>query len=518
MPERLNAILFVGMLLLLAGCEQKEDSQADNSLTLLPDKIISPADDFIGGGVEWSAYPHADSENAEWGLLMTDQKWQEVFKRLDFMQPKIVRVLDQANWRYLEGMDDNGNPIVNFDNQEMQALYKLLDYCEKNEVQVILGEWGQPYKVHDPKLQLQNAFSGTSDSKWISIIVEHINHLVHTKGYTCIRYFNLVNEPNGYWSSVDGNWEEWKNAVTKLDSAFKSSDIKQVKVMGPDSTPYNNEKSKFEGMEWPKQAVLQLNDVLGAYDVHDYPTVEKVRSGKFQEDYTKLISFADSVAHKTFVLGEVGFEKYVEPNITRYKEDPHASPDSQMRVYDYDYGVDMADVMAQSLNAGFDGVIAWGLDDAMHTNGDSGDTTQLKRWGMWNILGEELTGDPSDKAIRPWFYTWSLMTRFYKGDMDILRIQGSLPEGIRSVAGKSANGNCTLTLVNNSGQQVSLSINGKSFSTKEQSFQRYLYSENERPVDPDGFPVPLERNISMLKSHSVTIPARSVMLFTTYTN
>lgn len=516
MPDRLKAIFFVGTFLLLFGCDQKKDSETFDSLTLHPERIISPSDDFIGGGVEWSAYPHADSDKAEWGLLMTDQKWQEVFKRLDFMQPKIVRVLDQANWRYLEGINENGNPIVNFDNQEMQALYKLLDYCEKNKIKVILGEWGQPYKVHDPELQLQNAFSGASDSKWISIIVEHIDHLVNKKGYTCIHYFNLVNEPNGYWSSVDGNWKEWKSAVTKLDSAFKKNGINQVDVMGPDSTPYNNEKSDYKGMEWPKQAVIQLNDVLGAYDVHDYPTVEKVRSGKFQEEYTKLISFADSVAHKQFILGEVGFEKYVEPNITRYEEDPHASPDSQMRVYDYDYGVDMADVMAQSLNAGFDGIIAWGLDDAMHTNGDSGDTTQLKRWGMWNILGEELTGDKSDEAIRPWFYTWSLMTKYYKGDLNILHVQGSLPEGVRAVAGKSTKGDCTLTLVNNSGQPVSLSIDGKSFSMNDQRFQKYLYSEKERPVDSEGFPVALKRNIRM--PEAVTIPAKSVMLFTTYTN
>lgn len=190
-----------------------------------------------------------------------------------------------------------------------------------------------------------------------------------------------------------------------LDSAIGARDLDPVKMMGPDATPYNNKKSKYKGDEWAREAVLQLDKTLGAYDVHDYPTKENVRSGEFQKHYSKIIEFADSVAHKPFVLGEVGFEKYVAPNIKRYDADPHASPDSQMSVYDYGYGVDMADVMAQSFNSGFDGVIAWGLDDAMHTNGDSGDKTQLKRWGMWNILGEELTGDKSDEHIRPWFYT-----------------------------------------------------------------------------------------------------------------
>ena len=40
----------------------------------------------IGNGVQWSAYPHADTENAEWGKLMTDEKWQMVFDRLDYMK------------------------------------------------------------------------------------------------------------------------------------------------------------------------------------------------------------------------------------------------------------------------------------------------------------------------------------------------------------------------------------------------------------------------------------------------
>ncbi|WP_300433974.1 cellulase family glycosylhydrolase [Christiangramia sp.] len=515
----LKRIIYISLIssnvLLFIGCDKKSSNSSSEVIGLLPNKIISPSSDFIGGGVEWSAYPHADAEEAEWGLLMTEDKWNTVFERLDFMQPKIVRVLDQANWRYLKGMD-NGNPVLDFENQEMQALYKLLDYCEKNDIQVILGEWGQPYKVHDTNLNMQNAFSGATDPKWISIIADHLEHLIKEKGYQCIKYYNLVNEPNGYWSSIDGNWKEWKEAVKMLDSAIASRDLNQVKLMGPDSTPYNNDKSIYKGVEWAEQAVMQLNDVLGAYDVHDYPTQEKVRSGEFQEMYSEMIAFADSVAHKPFVLGEVGFEKYVEPNISRYKADPYASPDSQMRIYDYDYGVDMADVMAQALNAGFDGVIAWGLDDAMHTNGDTGDKTQLKRWGMWNILGEELTGDKSDEDIRPWFYTWALMTRYFKGDMDIIGSNGKLPELVRFVAGKSSKGDITFSVINNSEKDIELPVDVNSFNADGKRFNKYLYSESKRPVDSSGFPIPEKDNIMLKENFKLKLPSKSVVLYTTY--
>ncbi|UAB83164.1 hypothetical protein INR75_13270 [Zunongwangia sp. SCSIO 43204] len=502
--------------LLFIGCDKKSSHSTSEQITLLPNNVISSSSDFIGGGVEWSAYPHADAEDAEWGLLMTEEKWNTVFNRLDFMQPKIVRVLDQANWRYLEGMDKEGNPVLDFENEEMQALYKLLDYCEKNNIQVILGEWGQPYKVHDTNLNMQNVFTGATDPKWISIIADHLQYLIKEKGYKCIQYYNLVNEPNGYWSSIDGNWEEWKEAVKMLDSAIASRNLDQVKLLGPDSTPYNNEKSKYKGNEWAKQAVLQLNDVLGGYDVHDYPSQEKVRSGEFQEIYSDMIAFADSISRKPFVLGEVGFEKYVEPNISRYKNDPYASPDSQMRVYDFDYGVDMADVMAQALNAGFDGVIAWGLDDAMHTNGDTGDKTQLKRWGMWNILGEELIGNKKDEEIRPWFYTWALMTRYFKGEMDIIGTSGKLPKMVRFVVGKSTDGDITFSVINNSEDDIELTIDIKSFNANGKGFNKYLYSESTRPVDSMGFPIPEKKNLMLEESFELKLLPKSVVLYTTY--
>lgn len=196
MRSNFSKILFIISIgfcvLLVVACKSEKKVVNPESITVHPEQIISSSEDFIGGGVEWSAYPHADADDAEWGLLMTDEKWQEVFGRLVFMQPKIVRVLDQANWRYLKGMDEEGNPVLNFESQEMQALYKLLDYCEKNNVKVILGEWGQPYKVHDTQLNMQNAFSGATDPKWLSIIADNLEHLIKEKRYTCIKYYNLI--------------------------------------------------------------------------------------------------------------------------------------------------------------------------------------------------------------------------------------------------------------------------------------------------------------------------------------
>jgi hypothetical protein len=448
---------------------------------------------------------------------MTDSKWQQVFARVDFIQPKIARVMDQANWRYLKGWDQQGNPIVDFETPQMQALYKLLDYCQKRNITVILGEWGQPYKVHDTHLHLAGKFTGANDPKWTALITENLTHLIKEKKYTCIKYYNLVNEPNGDWATTDGDWKQWKEGILMLQASLEKSGLSDfVAIIGPDATSFNNKKSPYRGLDWAREAAVQLPGPLAAYDMHDYPSKEDIRSGAFQKTWKQVVQFTDSVARKPFIMGELGAKG--RPSSNSHEGDTYASADSQLSVYDYDYGVDMADGLAQAMNAGVDAVIAWDLDDAMHTNGDTGDRQQLKRWGMWNILGTELTGDPGDEKIRPWFYTWSLMCRYYRGEMKIIGMNGLDKFGIRGVAGQSPQGDVTLTFVNNTQVEAVFSLDTTAFK-KGTSLTKFLYTENERSVDKNDFPVAQQKGITPgTKPIKVTVPAKSVVLYTTYTH
>ena len=78
--KNLYASFFMAVLI-LQSCSSVE-------VLVLSDEPVS--ENFVGNGVEWSAYPHADSDDAEWGYLMTDAKLQRVFDRLDDFQPLLV--------------------------------------------------------------------------------------------------------------------------------------------------------------------------------------------------------------------------------------------------------------------------------------------------------------------------------------------------------------------------------------------------------------------------------------------
>ena len=131
-----------------------------------------------------------------------------------------------------------------------------------------------------------------------------------------------------------------------------------------------------------------------------------------------------------------------------------------MLVYDDFYALDMPLLLMSVMNAGFSGAAAWMLDDAMHSSGDSGKTEDIKLWGMWNILGAEVFGDPSQEDVRPWYYTWSLMCRHFPRGSRILKLSGALPSGVAAVAAQLPDGSYSVALVNfgSSARTVELSL------------------------------------------------------------
>jgi hypothetical protein len=486
------------MLFTLLSCNTMENEE---KVGIYPDEIISS--NFIGNGVQWSAYHHANSESSDWGKLMTDEKWQMNFDRLDYMKPKLFRILDQANWRYLVGFDEFDEPILDFNTDEVKALEKLLDYAEENEITVLFGEWGTPYKMHDKEEGHGDKFTGANDPKWIKIIVQYLDYLINTRGYTCLKYYNHVNEPDGFWASTDGNFEEWSEGVKLLKAEMDRVGLSdKIVIAGPDAVWQ---------LDWVKRSLEEVDHCLGIYDVHAYAPYDLVRSGEFQQVYGEL---ARPVLenNKQIFFGEIGFNRKGEENQKRAVDDGYASEDSQMDVYDFSYGIDMADVAIQIQNAGYSGSAAWDLDDAMHTKNDLGQKNQLKRWGMWNSLGTEICNNPEDENMRPWFYSWSLLCRYFPPGYNIIATDSTGIDGLRLSAGANEK-DMTIAIVNNSetNNEISLHIP----ETVKKHFKKYLYTEEGRLMDENGFPVPAETQIKGKELSTIEIPANSFVLLTT---
>ncbi len=403
-------------------------------------EVINPC--YLGNGVEWDPYDEAVS----WGHDLTEADWDTLYARLDYMKPQYVRCMINSPFTYYTGSSFE-------DTRHADKLLKLLSYCQSRGVMVVYGEYNPP------------AWEMKGSQEWVEASVRHLNYLVDGQGFDCIRHFVIFNEPDGNWASTNGDFAFWKEMVRRFRAEMdKYPALKEnVSLAGPDAViDYRNPASPYDAAGWLKATVEEVPEI-GIYDMHAYPGQRYVRSGEFEKTLRQMKALAD----KPIILGEAGFKYFSDPADSslakeywrRVEGHPFTKgSDCNMLVYDTFYALDMAVMLCSVMNSGFSGAAAWMLDDAMHSNGDSGRTEDVKLWGMWNILGAEVFGDPSQEEIRPWYYTWSLMCRHFPAGSRILKLEASLPDGVSATAARTPSGTYSLAFVNVSDQPVELSV------------------------------------------------------------
>ena len=492
-------LLLTFAIILSGSCDKDRsiDSPAvgiDHDITIR-NSIITQS--FVGNGVQWGGYDILQSWTGNPTLTETD--WTTLFQRVRFMHPPLVRIMVDAGWNYLTY--DSFDP-----SKSEHVLFKILDFCQAEGISVMLGEWGH----HE---------GTTIDQAWLENSAKFIAYLLNTKNYTCISYFNMVNEPNGDWSSMNGNYALWESLIDQFQAKLVEKGISsKIKIIGPDIAVWDANLTS-----WVINSKLDLGDKIGAYDIHTYPTETEVREGT----YKNMVKAYKNVSppSKEILMTELGF-KYAsvstlgQQNAQRIANDPFASTDCNMFVYDAFYGIDMADAMIQNMLAGYAGCILWDLDDAMY-NIDGGSSTKLKRWGFWNILGSEKFGNPADENIRPWFYPASLLCKYFPQGTSIHDVALPDKKGLRAIEGEK-NGKYTIAIVNSNFTNYEISLkmeNGVTLS----AVNFYKYSAGTGAVfsgkkDANGFALPEETNTTLDlkdgKAKTLTLPAQSFFLFT----
>ena len=472
----------VVMVMLACGCSRTERLRVSVS-----DAVLQSS--YLGNGVEWDPYDEAPG----WGVEVSDADWKKLTARMDFLRPGFIRcMIGGQNLYYDHGTYDR--------ERNAEPLLKLLAYCQERGIEVLFGEFNPPDK------------SLKADPAWVKMSVDYLDWLVQEKGFDCIRHFIIFNEPDGDWATPEGDYAFWKSMMERFhqEMALHPGLLDKVSLAGPDVVvEYRNPASAYDAPGWVAQTAADLDSLVGLYDIHAYPGQQQVRSGAFAD----LLQEYRIPEGKRLVLGEAGYKYWREEDAALQAENDRraaASPytqgtDSQMLCGDFFYGLDLSVLAMDVMNGGVSGMAVWMLDDALHAGGDS--PRNLKVWGFWNILGEELFGDPSLETPKPSFYGWALMSRFFPAGCDILRVKASPAEGLR-MAAAVLDGRHTLAVVNFSDTdrnlEVHLPLSGA---------VRYEYVEGACPADADGMPVPVSTGIGG-KRHEVAVPAQSLVLLT----
>lgn len=488
-------------LILLGVCFATTMTSCSNSDTLnfiVTDEVINSS--YIGNGVEWDPYDEASS----WGVPISEEDWAKLFKRLDHMRPQYVRCMINSPYRYYNAKNGEYDKEAN-----IESICKLLRYCTDNNITVIYGEYNPPtWEMKD-------------DPRWVDMSVDYLNMLVNEKGFSCIKYFVIFNEPDGDWASTNGDFKLWCSMAEKFHQKMSQYPglLDKVQLAGPDVVAdYHNHNSELNTAGWLMETVNHVDSIIGVYDIHAYPGQDEVRSGKYAgllSEYKSLIP-----KDKKIVLGEAGYKYWRDADsllMAEYNRRVENHPftkgsDCNMLVYDYFYGIDMAILAAEVMNNGFSGVAAWMLDDAMHSQNDSGKPEDIKIWGMWNILGSEVFNDATQEKIRPWFYSWTLMCRFFPTGCDIVKVGRSDDEDIFTCAAKY-NGKYTIAVINKGETDKNISVRFPDGST---AAALYRYEDKHLKLDNDGFLIPEKDGITDSSVSTMLSPLSMILITQLY--
>ena len=423
--------LVLAFLINLGVNAMATDEQSQLTVTVDPGQIACEA--FLGFGVEWDSRGYSQAG-------VTDEDFALIAERVRWMRLPVARIMMQTKWCY------RGEDRFDWDNPEMEALYRHLDLCETIGTTVLLTDWGcEPEWLRAPDIQ------DVADPRYADAIGTYMDYLVNERGYTCIKYFILVNEPN--YEVRD--WERWKQGVQNVHAEFLRRGLDSiVNIAGSDHS--NDDR-------WHEMAVDQLQHVLGAYDVHHYANDAQVRPGRLYDYFQRAWSYAlekdPQAARKPFIVGEAGMN------------DNAQHPRGNSDIGTFAYGVFMVDYAVQAANAGSSAALAWMLCDNSHPG---------FFWGLWSNKAD-------GHQPRPWFYPWSLLCRLIRpGSVVYLVPQPS--ENVRVLVAQTSREGWVLCVVNRGMESVSLSLRVP--MAGKVAMAQYVYSEGQMETDPQGFPLP----------------------------
>ena len=218
------------------------------------------AESYTEAGSGWGGYPPAEDERA----------WQQICRHAEWLG---------LDWNRVEIEQRIYEPERNkftFDSPEMRILYRILDWNQRKGADVFFQQmwcnaaWLAYPEFHDdPARRVHSA--PTDMDAFADGLATLMEHLLKKRGYTCIKWLCINNEPGAgfsWWQAPGNKPLSIGPGVAAVRKALDKRGLK-LPLSGPDFT--NGFLDKPSGIDY-----LGL---LGAYDFHDYGADFDFRTG-----------------------------------------------------------------------------------------------------------------------------------------------------------------------------------------------------------------------------------------------
>jgi hypothetical protein len=437
------------------------------------------------GGSGWGGYPPAEDERA----------WQQIYRHAGWLG---------LDWNRVEVEQRIYEPERNkftWDGAEMRILYRILDWHQKHGADVFFQQmWCNAAWLAYPEFRddpVGRVHSAPADlDAFADGLATLMEHLVRKRGYSCIKWLCITNEPG-----ADFSW--WQAPPNKplsigpgLAAVRKALDKRGLKLplSGPDMT-----------IGFPAKAPGDFDylDRLGAYDFHDYGADFDFRTkGHIAGQERNAAAWVELGRRegKPVFLSEFGTMAY---GWLPDKPGP-SCPQSALAG---------SELVVRLANVGVDGFNRWSFVNR-------GDLD-----GQWQFID---TWDPREKKLLRDFpphpnsyFCLGLLSRFTAKHSAVLasRVEGGKLDDWQRVfctVLRSPQGNLTLAVVNEAPTEFKLKLAVRGL-TSPIRLHRYRYGEAERDradvrVDPQKeFPLAAKAN----ELHDV-LPPNSLTIYSTH--
>lgn len=442
------------------------------------------------GGSGWGAYPPAEDDRA----------WQQIYRHADWLGLDWNRV--EVEQRIYE--PERGK--FTFNSPEMRILYRILDWNQQRGADVFFqqmwanaawltyaGYGGDPIRrVHSAPRDLDAFADG---------LATLMDYLIRKRGYTCIHWLSITNEPGAKWSWWQGAYGEPLSIGPGLAAVRKALARHglTLPLSGPDAG-----MEMFGAALKPEDALL-----LGAYDFHDYGIRLDPGSGGYIEgrvkDLSKWAEFADA-QNKPVFISEFGTGDFPEsPSDSR-----PSNPENVLAGIEF---------VIRTANAGVDGFNRWSFLNRGDLDG------QWQYVDTWDVKHKKLLTDFTPHENN--YFGLGLLSRFTSKHSAVLatNVSGAGGQGRERVskgwqhvfcaAFRSPNGNITLAVVNDAPVAFVLKL-AWTGSPPRSRFFRYSYGELEYnrvdvQVNPSSAFAPVPGG-----GWTDSLPAKSLTVYSTY--
>lgn len=449
--------------------------------------------------------------------------WEVIKNAAEISNLQAVRIrfypemYERANDNDDPNFFDYDSKNVDFNSNEMQHLYKLLDLFEKNHVNVDLswygcratfasedgkykGSWlGGTYGkdgINEWMVQPSEKYVKNPDSEYAESVAACLNYLINVKKYTCLYEYSIFPEPE----NVINDMNLYKSIAKKIKENLKKYNIED-KILFSGPADYGNSHINLDEVYLQKDYGYDKVDSSvykfhGKVDVNGDPITPSTNDEMLQ--FAKNHVAVCEKYNVSWGIAECGTSNFLTA-VT--------NTDTEL----YDRAITMTRFFINLSNGGCTNIKYFVFADCNYDG-------VLNEEGMIRYLKQYYDDSAMDYQAKPIWYAWSLITRFTDIGSQIYPItddySNSQDENVCMVALKLPDNSWTYVMANIANESKKVAI-CNSFDKNISSLAQYKLTPGSTPFYDEATIkiINKDKDIDVINGVShVTIPANGIIV------